>query len=295
MLTFASELTYAQGTPDLATQLATIDTASSGAPILKTPERIKEAFDNCIHANLKTEFDTAETLLARAAKAPCRFGGIVTYRGRGDELAGDVLQYDAQRQVIYWDIPLKRLENLFHGLEGASPYDVATRKSDAKSLTSDQKKAVRAAGNTDYLLLPIYGEKNVISSYEATNAFGARIGVSEISGVRYSIAVNVGNKIIGIGEPFRVATAPLSREKAADFMPFLDLKLYWIAANPCDECLFAGAVERGTLGGPTLSKPYDIKLLHNYVFAKLIAVRFVDRRDGVTLAISSGSQSSLTH
>jgi hypothetical protein len=91
LLTFASELSYAQGTPDLAAQLGTIDNASPDAPVLKTPERIKEAFDNCVRANQKTEFDTAETLLARAAKAPCRFGGIATYRGRGDELAGDIL------------------------------------------------------------------------------------------------------------------------------------------------------------------------------------------------------------
>jgi hypothetical protein len=34
------------------------------------------------------------------------------------------------------------------------------------------------------------------------------------------------------------------------------------------------------------------EVCHNYVFAKLVAVRFVDRRDGATLAISSGSQSS---
>jgi len=165
------------------------------------------------------------------------------------------------------------------------------RKSEAKSLTSDQKKSVKAVGNIDYLLLPIYGEKNVVRTYEATNAFGARIDVSDISGVRYSIAVDVGNKIIGIGEPFRVAAARLSREKAAELMNFLDLKLYWIAANPCDECLSAGKAVRGTLGGPTLSKPYDIKVLHTYVFAKLVAVRFVDRRDGSTLAISSGSLS----
>jgi hypothetical protein len=96
---------------------------------------------------------------------------------------------------------------------------------------------------------------------------------------------------MGIGEAFRVGGTSVPREKAADLMPFLDIKLYWIAEKPCDECLFGGATVRGSLSSPTLSAPYDIKLLHNYIFAKLIAVRFIDRRDGTTLAISTGSPS----
>lgn len=93
-------------------------------------------------------------------------------------------------------------------------YDLEMRKSEAKNLTSDPKKAIKTSGNTDYLLIPL-----------------------------------------------------------------------------CEECLLGGITVRGTLSGPTISSPYDIKLLHNYIFAKLIAVWFIDRRDATTFAISTGSPS----
>lgn len=293
LLLGTSQLAVGQNSPDIASQLALIDNAAPDAPILKTHEKIKQFFDNCIHENLKTEFDTPETQLARASRAACNFGGVATFRGRGDELMGDLLQYDPQHQIIYWAIPLERLQNLFHGLEGASAYDLQSRKGEAKNLTGDQRKEIKMAGDADYLLLAIASEQNASGSYQATNAFGAQREVTEIRGVRYSIAVNVGNKIVGYGERFKVASVPMTRDKAAELMPFLDLKLYWIAAKPCSECLSAGSVIRGTLNTPTLSNPYDIKLLHNFVFSKLIAVRFIDRRDGSTVAISTGDHTSI--
>lgn len=287
LLAFPPHVAHTQVSPDIASQLAAVDNATPDSPVLKTPEQTKRAFDNCIRENTRTEFDTADTLLARATKAPCHFGGIAVFHGRGDELSGDLLQYDPQRQLIYWDIPLERLHNLFHGLEGVSAYDLQSQKKEAKTLTGDEKKEIKAAGSADYLLIPVYGEKNAAGTYQATNAFGAAREVVEVRGVRYSIAVSVGNKTIGYGERFRVAAIPMGREKAAELMPFLDLRLYWIGANPCGKCLFGGSAVRGTLGGPILSAPFDVKMLHNFVFAKLVAVRFVDRRDGSTVAIST--------
>jgi hypothetical protein len=291
----AFQLALAQSSPDIASQLAVIDNAAPDAPILRTHEKVKQAFDSCILENSRTEFDTAETLLERAAKAHCAFGGISTFRGRGDELMGDLLQYDPQHQVIYWTISMERLQNLFHGLEGASAFDLRSRKGEAKSLTNDDKREIKTAGAADYLLVPIYAEQNTSGRYQASNAFGAQREIAEIRGVRYSIALNVGNKVVGYGERFKVASVPMERDKAAELMPFLDLKLYWIAAKPCNQCLAGGQATRGTLGGPTLSTPYDIKLLHNFIFAKLIAVRFIDRRDGSTIAISAGDRTVSGH
>lgn len=54
-------------------------------------------------------------------------------------------------------------------------------------------------------------------------------------------------------------------------------------------------MQRGTLGRPTFSAPYDIKLLHRFVFAKLVAVRFIDRRDGSNVAISVGGSIAEGH
>src|ERR1700704_4346654 len=212
----ASQEALAQSSSDIASQLALIDNAAPYAPILKTHKKVKQAFDSCIRENSRTEFDTAETLLARAAKAHCAFGGVSTFRGRGDELMGDLLQYDPQHQVIYWTISMERLQNLFHGLEGASAFDLRSRKGEAKSLTNDEKRDIKAAGDADYLLLPIYAEQNTSGTYQASNAFGAQREVAEIRGVRYSIALNVGNKVVGYGERFPVASVPMERDKAAE-------------------------------------------------------------------------------
>ncbi len=98
-------------------------------------------------------------------------------------------------------------------MEGASAYDLQSQKKEAKTLTGDERKEIKAAGSADYLLIPVYGEKNAAGSYQATNAFGATREVAEVRGVRYSIAVNVGNKTIGYGERFRVAAIPIARER----------------------------------------------------------------------------------
>ncbi|HEY6766757.1 MAG TPA: hypothetical protein VI386_18500 [Candidatus Sulfotelmatobacter sp.] len=289
LFSLASLATVAQDSSEIGKQLAAIDNPPADAPVLKTKDRVEQAFDNCIQANSKTEFDTPETLLDRAAKAPCRFGGATVFRGRGDEVLGDILQYDASREVIYWTIPLKRLENLYHGLEGASAYDLQFRKKEADHLSGDQKKEIKTAGESDYLLIPLYGDHNAATTYEGTNALGAKREVAEVRGVRYSIAVNVGKKFTGYGEAFPIAKIAVPREKAAQLMPFLDVKLYWLSARPCNQCVYSGSVVRGTLAGPTFTSPYDIKVLHKFVFAKLVAVRFVDRRDGTTVAISTGN------
>jgi hypothetical protein len=71
-------LTLAQGTPELTTQLTVIDNAAPDAPVLKTPERIKEGFDNCVHENLKTEFDGRQGLVTSAfIKKLCFAGATV--------------------------------------------------------------------------------------------------------------------------------------------------------------------------------------------------------------------------
>ena len=70
LLAFAPHVAHSQVSPDISSRLAAVDNATPDSPVLKTPEQIKQAFDNCIRENTKTEFDTAETLLARATKAP---------------------------------------------------------------------------------------------------------------------------------------------------------------------------------------------------------------------------------
>ncbi len=270
------------------------DNLPPDTPILRTPERIKEAFNNCIRANLKTEFDTAESWLARSAKAPCTFAGVTTFRGRGDALAGDILKYDPERQITYWDIPL--LDNVRIG-QIALPYDLDPlwgRGGGKKGFTKEQKAEVKAMTNATFLILPVYGEKDVAGTYEAANGFGAKTTVISLTGVRYSLGVNIGKqRVVGFAPPFRVASAPLLRDEAPDLIPNLDVQIYWMAAKPCEGCLSGGQADTGTMGGPTFNNPQDVHLLQNYVFARLVAVHFVDRRDGKTYAISTGDQAFL--
>jgi len=182
-------------------------------------------------------------------------------------------------------MPMKHLDNLISG-RIASPYDL-NNKDDVKNLTKEQKSEVKSVSSISYVLLPLYGDKDTSHVYEGSNAFGAKTQVTELSGSRYSLAVNVG-KQVGFGPSFLIASAPLPREKAEDPMPYLDMKLYWVVARPCGECLFGDLAQMGTIGEPTFDSPYSIKLVHQYVFGSLIAVRFIDRRDGSTVAISSG-------
>jgi len=284
----ASTTTYAQGTPDIYSQLAVIDNSASGAPVYKTAENTDAAIEKCSHENLKTEFDTAESWLARSAKAPCTFAGVTTFRGRGDALAGDILKYDPERQVTYWDISL--LDNVRYGQIALSFY----RGGDKKGFTKEQKAEEKAMTNTRFLFLPLYGGKDEAGTYEATNRFGAHATVISLRGVRYSLAVNIGkDRMLGLGPWFRVASAPLPRDKAPDLIPNLDVQLYWIAAKACEDCLSGGQVDTHNPGGPTFTNPQDVQLVQNYVFAKLVGVRFVDRRDGKTYAISTGDQAFL--
>jgi len=291
LLCFAATTTmHAQGTPDIYSQLAVIDHAASGAPVYKTAESTNAAIEKCSHESIKTEFDTAETRLARSAKAPCTFMGITTFRGRGDALAGDILKYDPERQITYWDIPL--LDNVRFG-QIALPYDLSFGGGGGKKeFTKEHKAEVKAMTNTSFLILPLYGEKDVAGTYEAANGFGAKATVISVRGVRYSLGVNMGKNLM-VGQSFRVASVPLPRDKAPDLVPNLDVQIYWTAAKPCEDCLSGGQDETGNLGGPTFSNPQDVHLVQNYVFARLVAVRFVDRRDGKTYAISTGDQAFL--
>jgi hypothetical protein len=283
----ATTTTYAQGTPDIYSQLAAIDKGTLGATVYKTAESTDAAIEKCSHESLKTEFDTAESWLARSAKAPCTFAGVTTFRGRGDALAGDILKYDPERQITYWDIPL--VDNVRYG--GIALPDGLSVK---KGFTKEQKAEVKAMTNTTFLILPLYGEKNVAGTYEGANGFGAKTTVISLRGVRYSLGVNVGRqRVVGLAPPFRVASTPLPRDKAPDLIPNLDVQLYWIAAKACEDCLSGGQVDTHNLGGPTFTNPQDVQLVQNYVFAKLVGVRFVDRRDGKTYAISTGDQAFL--
>jgi hypothetical protein len=289
---FGTDVAHSQEDAPIFGQLAVIDNAAPTAPVYKVAETTDAAIMKCSQENIATEFDTAESRLARVAKAPCKFAGVTTFRGRGDALSGDILKYDPEHENVYWEIPLR--DNVRYG-QMAIAYDFisAMGGGDKKSsLSKEQKNEVKTMAGTSFLILPLYGEKDVAGVYEATNGFGAKTNVVSLKGTRYSLAVNMGKQLM-VGQSFRVATVPLPRDKAPDLVPNLDLQLYWVTAKPCDDCLTGGQADTGTLGGPTFQNPQDVRLLQHYVFAQLVAVRFVDRRNGKTYAISAGDKSFL--
>jgi hypothetical protein len=159
-----------------------------------------------------------------------------------------------------------------------------------RNFTKEQKHEMNTVKRTSYLFLPLYGVNDVMSKYDATNGFGAHVIVTSLKGVRYSLALNMGKEFMA-GESFRIASVSMPLDKAPDLIPNLDVQLYWITAIPCEACLTGGQIETGNHSGPTFDIPIDIHLLQNYVFAKLVAVRFIDRRDGKTYAVSAGDQS----
>lgn len=289
LLCLSAVLIHAQSTPDIYSQLAVIDNASPGAPVFKTMDTTEPAIVKCAKENLRTEFDTTDSLLARVGKAPCSFAGVTTFRGRGDILAGDILKYDPEHETVYWEIPLR--DNVRFG-QIALPYAISALAGQKKDLTKDQKNEVKSMASTSFLLLPLYGEKDQAGTYEATNGFGAKTTVVSLKGIRYSLAINMGKQLM-VGDSFRVATVPLPRDKAPDLIPNLDLQLYWIASKPCNDCLTGGQLLTGNLGGPTFNNPQDVQMAHTYIFGRFVAVRLVDRRDGKTYAVFSGGQSFL--
>jgi hypothetical protein len=63
LLCLSAVLIHAQSTPDIYSQLAVIDNASPGAPVFKTMDTTEPAIVKCAKENLRTEFDTTDSLL----------------------------------------------------------------------------------------------------------------------------------------------------------------------------------------------------------------------------------------
>ena len=273
-------LIHAQAPLDIIQQLAVIDHPAPGAPIFQAREATEAAIEKCSQANIRTEFDSEDSLLERASKAPCTFGGVTTFRGRGDALAGDILKYDPEHQTVYWSIPTSIGTNLRYG-QMALPFSLI----EEKKLSHEQVSDRTALTKTSFMFLPLYGEKDQAGTYDATNAFGAKTTVVALKGFRYSLAINMGKQFVS---EYRVATVALPRDTAPDLLPNLDVKLYWITARPCGQCLTGGQAKISDPEGPTFSHPHDVEFTHDYVFAKFIAIRLIDRRDGKIYATYVG-------
>ena len=282
-VSFLGDASAQMASTDIFVQLATIDNAPSSAPVFRTKETVEAAVENCAKQSVKTEFDTAQSTIERIAKAPCKFVGISTIRGRSDEILGDILKYDPEAQIASWVIQTTIGDNLRYG-QIALPYDLPTVM-EKKDLPANQQAEVKRLSGTSFVFLPLSGGKDETSIYEASNGFGAKVSVLSLKGTRTAIAFDTGRQYV-LG-PLTIASIPLTREKAADLVPNLDLKIYWTATKPCDDCLAGGRLLTGTPGGPTFNNPHDVRLAETYVFAKFAAIRFVDRRDGKTYAIYS--------
>lgn len=156
-----------------------------------------------------------------------------------------------------------------------------------KKLSHEQVSDRNALMKTSFMFLPLYGEKDEATTYDASNAFGAKTTVVALKGVRYSLAINMGQQF-PLG--YRVASVSLPRDIAPDLLPNLDVKLYWIAARPCGQCLTGGQANISDPEGPTFSHPQDVQFTHDYVFAKF---SFIDRRDGKVYATYVGGEKTV--
>jgi hypothetical protein len=280
----------AQPTPAGTSNLASAETASAQAAAATTNEvtarqqlnsaaEVIRAFDACIAANVRTEFDRPSDVVAKITPA-CRLAGSARIKGRGDPVYRDSLSYDPDAQRVLWAVPFAIEDN---GMTGtmSSPYDVSNR-SEREQLSRHDRSVVDDLGNSYFMLFQIASAGNAkVATFDAENAYGAKTKVLSGSETVYSIAVPTEGNMY---RPVPLFSATVANDVARDVVPNLDIEFDWEAQQPCAVCFKAGTVERGTMTAPTFSSPYTLKILHKYVFARITAIKLTDRRTGAVIA-----------
>lgn len=264
----------------IALSAASLGMPAAQAQTTYADEQFRSAVDGCIQNSSFGEFDTIEAALARNQR-PCPMQGVVRRVLPREKGLGHIVAYDAQRQAFTWVVvPDSRFTTMAGG--GASPYSKRYNPLQWGQLPRDVRSQLKKVGNAWFWLLPVQTTDVQTGSYAASNAMGAQTNVAEVTGTNYTLAVPTGwNSSTGAQ---LVAEASVPPGEAREVLDHLALDIVFRAVKPCDVCFQAGTVERGTLGGPTLRSPYDIKLQHRYVYAEIAEVRFVDTRNGRVVA-----------
>lgn len=259
---------------------ASASTFADTAALLDNSEKVVAAFDTCLKLNSKTEFDRPSDIVARV-EASCVFSGASRFKARGDSIYGDVLAFNADKQAVTWPLPLDRSSDDMTGTM-VSPYNLLDAPTARKELPSEDREILDTLGDSDFLLLEIANNKSgEAKSYAASNAYGATTQVMQVRQTVYSLAVLLGDSAFG---KIKLLDTTLSSEQARELMPNLDIEVDWTAQSPCRVCYRGGSVERGTLGLPTFTNPYDIKIEHRYVYAHIDRIRLIDRRSNTIVA-----------
>lgn len=241
---------------------------------------VRQDFEDCVVANTRTEFDTADAVLARVATS-CQMSGTARVRGRGDAFYGDTLRYNVNTMRLSWTATINTMENALAG-GNISPASPVFNAAAYNALTRDQRREVDRLGNFVFFFLQVgQPQADAVREYEASNAFGARTVVREVRGVRYSVALPAGGRTSG---PIELASFSLPPERARDLIDHLDIEFQWAAQAPCAVCYRGGEVPRGGLARPTITNPNDVELRHRYVFGMLHGIRLIDRRTNEVIA-----------
>ncbi len=284
------------------TSSAQTASATSATTLLDGEAATSKAIADCAVANSQSEFDTGEDVLARS-KSKCQLSGRSRIPARGGSM-GDLLKYDADSQTAIWQIHLDTQTNLL--ASGGSPYMLAVASKQfiadhklsqdsipptlmkaskgIENLTPDQEKEIMRVGNSPFALVPLYGSSNdKVTQYEAGNAYGATTTVTDLKGTRYSLAIPASTLRDGaVGSPMdmTLVSFPIAPAKAREQLPALDVEIDWIAIQPCSLCNWGGSADRSPSEEATISSPYKITFTHKFVYAKITAIKLIDRRDG---------------
>lgn len=229
-----------------------------------------ETVDECLAANKQSEFDTLAATAERISKSCAEKSGVIRLRGRGDQILGDLLRYNAEGRQIVWQAPLD-MGNRFGG--SPSPYDYNPVFTD-KAIPSPVRKELKAVWSRNYWLIPATETSAEQDVYEATNGFGAKVEVTRRQAIRYGIATRIPEKLT-------VMTAliiPMEPERAREMIDNLDVVLSWRVAPACSICFRADTKVTGRAA--SMSTPTEERIENRYVFADITKIEVFDRTTG---------------
>lgn len=241
------------------------------------------AFDACVQANARSEFDTTADILSRI-KSVCVLKGTVTFKARGDALHGDLLAYDPEAQTASWKIDISTARNGMYGTN-ISPFNPILRPADRARLSEDDLVTLDRFGNSAFWFMDIASADKPGATYRGQNGFGASFDVLKIRNVRYAVSIPVKRAGLNV----TVLTLPLPSAQARALMPFLDIEIDWAATPLCAVCFTGGEVAREDYTPITMSHPIDKQTSYRYVFGAIKGARLVDRRTRQVIQVVPGT------
>jgi hypothetical protein len=232
--------------------------------------------DQCLAANVQTEFDTGAAVLERV-RPSCEVTGTVRFPARAHPILGDLLRYDAAGGRFIWSVQFD-VQNLFYG-GGASPYRLASQLGErgGSSVPANPPEAtaiLQGVGNANFWLLPLFRTAQTHDAYQASNAFGATREVMRVRETRYGIAVHVPGGLLSLP----VLEVPADAATARAIADHLDIALTFRVGEVCRICYKSGTVERGA--SPTVNAPLDEEITTRFLYVEILRMDVIDRRTG---------------